>query len=146
MKSFCVLGEMELFDAPVSLCYIVEASFSKGDLLSAQPPPPSPSLRLSFCPKPGKDWISEMSRHLGSDRDVNWGFCFPITWAEGGSHCRGRESVECSIETLRPYIISQIWLFLTTVSFSFLLRNILFSLLGTLSEKRYSSDRCFTNI
>ena len=32
------------------------------------------------------------------------------------------------------------------VSFSFLPRNILFSLLGTLSEKRYSSDRCFTNI
>ena len=144
MKSFCVLGEMELFDAPVSLCYIVEASFSKGDLLSAQPPPPS--LTSVYHSARSLERTGLMSRHLGSDRDVNWGFCFPITWAEGGSHCRGRESVECSTETLRPYIISQIWLFLTTVSFSFLPRNILFSLLGTLSEKRYSSDRCFTNI
>lgn len=50
-----------------------------------------------------------------------------------------------STENLRPYIISQIGLFLTSVSLSFLSRNSLFSLLGTCSEKRYSSDRCFAN-
>ena len=59
MKSSCVLGEKELFDVQVSLCYTVEASFSKGDLPSAQPPPPSPTPSLSFCPKPGKDWAPE---------------------------------------------------------------------------------------
>lgn len=35
---------------------------------------------------------------------------------------------------------------LTSVSLSSLPRNILFLLMGTCSEKRYSSDRCFTNI
>lgn len=51
-----------------------------------------------------------------------------------------------SAENLRPYIILQIGLFLTSVSPSFLSRSILCSLLGTCSEKRYSSDRCLTNI
>lgn len=51
-----------------------------------------------------------------------------------------------SAENLRPYIILQTGLFLTSVSPSFLLRSILCSLLGTCSEKRYSSDRCLTNI
>lgn len=84
-----------------------------------------------------------LRRHLQKLQRCELGLlAFPITWAEGGSFQEGR--VWNAPEALRPYIISQIGLFLTTVSFSFLPRNILFSLLGALSEKRYSSDRCFT--
>ena len=146
MKSFCVLGEMELSDVQGSLSLLHSRGICFLRVISSQP-------SHLLLPQPSDyHWAQSLGRtgllrkHFRSDRDVNWGFCFPITWAEGGSHCRGRGSVECSVENLRPYIISQIGPFLTTVSFPFLLRNVLFSLLGTLSEKRYSSDRCFTNI
>lgn len=146
MKSSSVLGEMELFDVQVSLSLLHSRGICFLRVISSQPSHLLLPLPSVYHSAQSLERTGLLRRHLRSYRDVNWGFCFPITWAEGGSHFRGRESVECSIESLRPYIISQIGLFLTTVSFSFLPRNILFSLLGALSEKRYSSDRCFTNI